>query len=152
MPDDLRQQVSYLAGLAEGSELKDRETGKVITGILDVLGRMAGAVEQIRAEHAELEAYVDCLDLDVADLESEIWGEIDAAEEVEAGFLDVVCPECGERVYFDNDLFEEDEPLSLVCPNCGATIYQELAGRVEVIDEPREGQPREGRAAPPPAQ
>jgi uncharacterized protein YbaR (Trm112 family) len=36
----------------------------------------------------------------------------------------VECPKCKETVYFDEEIFEDDEE-DLVCPNCNEVIYSE---------------------------
>ena len=35
-------------------------------------------------------------------------------------FFEVVCPNCGETIYFDEDML--DNPDGLICPNCNEPI------------------------------
>ena len=54
-------------------------------------------------------------------------GELD-----EDDFIEVVCPHCGETVYFDEDMIDSDD--GLICPNCNETIEFEIPGGEEVED------------------
>ena len=49
------------------------------------------------------------------------YGELD-----EDGFIEVVCPHCGETVYFDEEMIDSDD--GLICPNCNETIEFEIPG------------------------
>lgn len=52
---DLSAQVAYLRGLAEGLAIsEDSNEGRVLAGIINVLGDMAEAVETLWASHDEL--------------------------------------------------------------------------------------------------
>lgn len=51
-------------------------------------------------------------------------GELD-----EDDFIEVVCPHCGETVYFDEDMIDSDD--GLICPNCNETIEFEIPGGEE---------------------
>ena len=50
----------------------------------------------------------------------------------EDDFIEVVCPHCGETVYFDEDMIDSDD--GLICPNCNETIEFEIPGGEEVED------------------
>lgn len=40
----------------------------------------------------------------------------------EPTFLRVECPNCGERVFFEESLIDDDYTLEITCPNCGELI------------------------------
>ena len=39
-------------------------------------------------------------------------------------FVELQCPECGETIYFDEDMLESGEEL--LCPNCNALLVPTL--------------------------
>ena len=85
---------------------------------------MVQAISELEVSQAELDEYVETLDEDLADIESEIYGEFDDEEnEEEPLYIEVECPNCHETVYFDEELFDSEEDL--VCPNCHETIYMD---------------------------
>ena len=110
----LKEKVAYLQGLAEGLKLDDSsKEGKILLGVLELLSDMSQTVSDLEENVEELEDYVDCIDDDLAALE----------EDADDDFVEIVCPHCGETVYFDPDcLDDEDEPL---CPSCGKALLEE---------------------------
>ena len=44
-------------------------------------------------------------------------------------FFEVVCPSCGETIYFDEDML--DNPDGLICPNCNEPIEINIADKHE---------------------
>ena len=96
----LKEKVAYLQGLAEGLKLDDSsKEGKILLGVLELLSDMSQTVSDLEENVEELEDYVD------------------------DDFVEIVCPHCGETVYFDPDcLDDEDEPL---CPSCGKALLEE---------------------------
>ncbi|HHY81456.1 MAG TPA: hypothetical protein GX505_02115, partial [Clostridiales bacterium] len=55
--------------------------------------------------------------------------EEDDDDEEGTRYIEVECPHCHETVYFDEEIFEDDDDL--VCPNCNETIYSEDAENTE---------------------
>ena len=39
---------------------------------------------------------------------------------MEDDFLEVVCPSCGETIYFDEDMLDSED--GLICPNCNEPV------------------------------
>ena len=44
----------------------------------------------------------------------------DDEEPLEDDFLEVVCPSCGETIYFDEDMLDSED--GLICPNCNEPV------------------------------
>ena len=60
---ELKTDIAYLQGLAEGLEIDDNsKEERILVSILDVLADMADAIEDLQAEQRELEEYVDNID------------------------------------------------------------------------------------------
>jgi len=86
--------VSYLQGLAAGLEMAaDSKEGKLLSGIVDVLGEFADSVEELGDSQDSLEDYLESIDEDLYALESRL-NEVEGEEDGEH-FLEVECPECG---------------------------------------------------------
>jgi len=119
----ISEKVAYLEGLADGLEIEKDPDGKLVKGILDVLGAIA---EELDEQAETLDDLSDCLD--------EVYDEIDAIEEdlyddddddfEEADFVEVDCPHCGETIYFDEDMIDSED--GLICPNCNEPVKLEI--------------------------
>ena len=129
--------MAYLKGLAEGIEISsDTKEGKLLTGILDILGDISKSLKNLEDSQEELFIYAEELDEDLGTLEkafiknnnnggfdSENDGLFD--EEYEdfgdaEGAAKINCPECGELIIFDLDDIEENGAVD--CPGCGVEI------------------------------
>ena len=74
----LTDKISYLQGLAEGMKLNpEKDSHRLILGILDVLGEVGDSFEALAESHGELADYVESIDQDLADLEAEIYDDED---------------------------------------------------------------------------
>lgn len=127
--ENLNEKVAYLKGFLKGSDL-DLTTaeGKILKEIIEVLEDTAEEIENLKEEQAEIAEYVDILDEDLSELEEEFYG-----EDEEEAFLEMTCPNCGETIYLEPELFEEEE-VSLTCPNCGEEIFLEEEEGDNLID------------------
>lgn len=116
---EIKERIAYLQGLAEGYGIDggSRE-GQMMSEIINALALIAGEVETLRDEQQELSRYTEYLDLDLGDLEEEVYRDGDTLELVE-----MVCPRCGQTVYFEEDVLTSDEPLEVTCPDCGGVVY-----------------------------
>ncbi|MDD6980502.1 MAG: hypothetical protein PUJ21_02010 [Clostridia bacterium] len=116
----IQEKAAYLKGLAEGVKLDENTAeGKVLTKVLDLLSDLA-------AEATDLREYVEELDEDLGDVESELWGDEDDEDEDEdddTAFYETQCPKCGETVCFDDSI----DPEEVVCPACGETFSCDIA-------------------------
>ena len=125
---DINDRVAYLKGLAEGMKLSDETNeGKLLLKTLDVLEKMAEELTTLRADHDELDEYVESIDDDLADMEEYLFDdeEEDDEDEDEADDQMVVytCPHCGNEVTFEVDGFDFEEDN--LCPNCGKPLFPE---------------------------
>ena len=134
----LTDKISYLQGLAEGMKLnQEKDSNRLILGILDVLGEMGDSFEALSEAHGELSDYVESIDEDLADLEADLYDDEDeelaedesdgdeSEEEAELdGALLYECPHCHETIEVDPEELdlEEEHP----CPNCGQELFPEL--------------------------
>ena len=131
----LTDKISYLQGLADGIKLNpEKESHRLIQGILEVLGEVGDSFEALAESHAELSEYVESIDEDLADLEADLFDDEDEdyaetedeeGEDAEmGGALVYACPHCQAEIELDPDELdlEEDHP----CPNCGKELFPEL--------------------------
>lgn len=114
---DLRSRVAYLHGLAEGLDVNSSSVeGRVLMGVLDVLGDLAENVEALAESHDELADYVEEMDDDLTEVEEQVFDEAeDASIEIEC------CPECGEAISLAAGERDETE-IDVTCPVCGASL------------------------------
>ncbi len=125
---DLKERVAYLQGLATGFGDGADRRDQVLKEVLDVLGLVADRIAGLEKSHRELEAYVESLDEDLAEMEDDFYV---AEEELEG----VVCPLCGAEVEVED---EDREAGDLNCPECGHTF--ERRGRDAVGTRREEGE------------
>ena len=152
----LTDKISYLQGLAEGMKLNpEKETHRLILGILDVLGEAGDSFEALAEAHSELSDYVESIDEDLADLEADLYDEDeeDAEDEEEAeenSVIEYECPHCGKLIEIDPDDVDFGEDAR--CPACGKELFPELPENAEAGKAPSEkeaGEPsgkEEGKA------
>ena len=137
----LTDRISYLQGLAEGMKLNpDKDSHRLILGILDVLGEVGTSFEALAESHAELSDYVESIDEDLADLEADLYDDEneqadDTAEEEDfESTIEYECPHCGAVINIDPDDVDFDEDTK--CPECGKDLFPELPeGAGEENDE-----------------
>jgi len=129
------EKVAYLKGLAEGIEISsDTKEGRLLTGILDVLGDIAGTLKELHEGQENLTIYAEELDEDLGVLERAIIKsgtfESDDLYDTEdndykdfadlEGAAKIKCDKCGELILFDLDDIEDNG--SVKCPECDAEI------------------------------
>lgn len=130
----LSEQTAYLKGLAEGMEIDTtKNEGKLLLKIIDVLDELAATVEELDEESLEnterLDDVEDCLDDICEDLyDDECDCDCDCDDDYcdlddDLDFYEVECPSCNEKVYFDEDMIDDEV---LVCPNCNEKIEIEF--------------------------
>jgi len=114
----LTDQISYLQGLAEGMKLNpEKDSNRLILGILDALGEVGDAFEALMESHGELSNYVESIDEDLADLEEEIFG-----DDEEDDFEDDEDDEDEEDGEGENEIDLDDAPILYECPHCHTTV------------------------------
>lgn len=138
----LSEKAAYLKGLMDGLELDtEKAEGKMIAGIVDLLGDMAKKVSDIEDTTIAISDELDEIEEDLDAIEDFIMDEEDDEydydddfdfEDEEDDFEDegfdfgdedstiyeVECA-CGEIIDFDEETLEEG---SIICPNCGETL------------------------------
>ena len=120
----ISEKVAYLDGLAEGLSIDESKEGKLLRSIIDVLGSIA---EQLEEQDEALDDLNDC----VEDLYESMDGdnkEHDGDEDQE--FFEIVCPSCGETIYFDEDMLDSED--GLICPCCNEPIEINLVNGNEI--------------------
>ena len=127
----LTDRISFLQGLAEGMKLNpDKDSHKLIIGILEVLGEVGESFEALAESHSELSDYVESIDEDLADLEADLYDDENenvAKKETDDEFEGVIeyeCPHCGAKIEIDPDEVDFDEDA--LCPQCGKELFPEL--------------------------
>ncbi len=119
------EKVAYLKGLVEGLDFDDdKKETKVIKAVLDVLEDLALTVSDLDDEMELVTEQLDAVDEDLADLEEVFYDECDDCDcdcddccDCDDDMYEVVCPACGETVYFDEEIILDGEAE---CPACGA--------------------------------
>ncbi|PKM81290.1 MAG: AraC family transcriptional regulator [Firmicutes bacterium HGW-Firmicutes-14] len=115
----LKEKVAYLQGLAQGLDIGDAtKEGKVLSEIINVLGEMAGQIEDIETAQNDLEDYVESIDEDLYDLEDDLLGDLD-----EEDLIEIECPNCREIVCFEADIVDDEDLIEVTCPNCDEVVY-----------------------------
>ena len=134
---NLTDRVSYIKGLAEGLKLDtDKNEGKLIEKILELLADLTKEVEDLRAAHDDLDEYVESIDSDLSDLEDLVYQDEDDEDDDEDddggdddGVVEYTCPHCGEEMTFEVDSFDFDEDY--LCPNCHQPLFPETPDEEE---------------------
>lgn len=146
---DLKARVAYLQGLSAGLDLNaESKEGKLLNGIIEVLGEFAESMGDLEEAQEQLEDYLESIDEDLYQLEDEIY-EGDTLDGDAAGdYLEVDCPRCGETVCFDSGILEDDDVVEVTCPNCDEVVFVN-DDTFQAADEPEmlEGQVTAGTAA-----
>jgi len=132
--DSIQERISYIEGLAEGSDFyQNSKEGKIFSEIIRVLTDLNDSLQHTTSRLTELEDYVEAIDEDLNDIEWDFYEDIDDDylndeendEETiteEKNFYQVECPSCHETVMIDQDLLGEDQVAEIVCPNCNEVI------------------------------
>lgn len=113
---EIKERIAYIRGLLEGAEFYGRDDrGRAVwENLLGVCGQLADSVAALEEEQADLGAYLEAVDADLADLE-----EVTEVPE----YVVVDCPHCGEEVCFEEE-FLYDDHAQVACPECGEEIKE----------------------------
>ena len=118
----LKEKAAYLKGLADGLDFdKTTAEGKLIAAMLELLGEMTEAIEEIDENIDYLADYVEEVDKDLGELEEYCYeDDCDCCDcdncdcDCDDDLVEAMCPNCGESVTFVNDIDLAD----VVCPAC----------------------------------
>ena len=114
---DIAEKVSYLQGLSEGLNISDGSPqGKIISGMLGVLEEIANSTINLQYEFEEFKEYVESIDDDLFDLE-------ESMDEDELEHIEMECANCGEQLYFESEVLEDDDVIEIICPNCNEVVF-----------------------------
>lgn len=131
----LREQVSYLKGLADGMQISETSNeGKLLSSIIDVIDDITLSIEDIEEIQDELTDTVDDIDQDLAEIESIIFDQDDYDEDYEQdevmgnakhkhfNFHPDMC-DCGFPHELDDEDYGDEEVFCEVeCPHCNGII------------------------------
>lgn len=116
----ITEKVAHLKGLVEGMDFNgDNKETKVLNEILDVLEDIALTVSDLDDEMGLVTEQLDAVDEDLAELEEVFYDECEDCCDCDDDMYEVECPNCGETVYFDEDIIMEG---AAECPNCGTEL------------------------------
>ena len=117
---NITEKVAYLKGLVEGLKLDEKDdTVKVIKAVIEVLDDMALTVADLDDEVELIGAQLDEVDDDLALLEDDFYDDLGDDEDYGEEMFEVVCPACGETVYFEDSALDDDY---VICPACGEKL------------------------------
>lgn len=118
---ELSERISYLKGLSEGVNISDASPqGKILAGIIDILQEMSDTINDIRYDMEDFKEYVESIDDDLYELEESFFEDED---ENEREWVRTRCPNCGEDLYYEADMLEDEDEIELICPHCNELIY-----------------------------
>ena len=126
----ISEKVAYLDGLADGLNIQEEKEGKLLRGIIDALGAIAEALEE---QEEAMDDINDCIDEIYDELDDCCCDECMEDYDEEVDFLEVVCPACGETIYFDEDMLDAED--GLICPCCNEPIEFEIGNLQELPEE-----------------
>lgn len=117
----ISEKVAYLDGLADGLGIdKEDKYGKLLRGIVDALGAIAEEMEEQNEALDDLSECVDDLYDEIDQLDECLFEELDDEYDEEDDFLEIVCPTCGEIIYFDEEMIDSED--GLICPCCNEPV------------------------------
>lgn len=111
---DISERVSYLQGLSEGLNITEGSPqGKIISGILNVLNEIADEITGIQKNFEEMRDYIESVDDDLLDLEENV---------LDDNYMEVECRNCGEQLYIESDIMDDEDVIEVTCPRCNEVI------------------------------
>lgn len=118
---NVMEKVGYLKGLVQGLKIDEStKEGEAILAIVDVLDEIALSLTELDDSQNEMSELVDILDHDLGAVEEDLYGDEDGCDCCDDDELyEVVCPNCGEEIYLDEDDLDEGE---IECPECGSAL------------------------------
>ncbi len=125
---NVKEKVSYLEGLLEGSDLKfGKKEQKVVDTMMEVLVSLASSIEDLNQEIDNLyegyDAVCDSLDAIEEDIDLIFDEDVSSMdfedEDLEEMFYNVDCPKCNESICIDEETLLEGD---ILCPNCNEVL------------------------------
>ena len=135
----ISEKVAYLKGLAEGLNLDTEKSkeGKLISVMIGILEEVGLSIEDLEENALALGEEIDVLSDDLADVESEVFGEDEEDDDEEDDdeeddFFEVECPNCEESLVIDDEALAAGE---IQCPNCETRFSLDLSDDTVEADE-----------------
>ena len=150
----INERVAYIKGLTEGLGLEEgKKETKIINAMLELLEEMAASLTDCEDDIISLGEEVDAISEDLADLEDDIYeddddededddacgcccgcddDECDCEECDEDDIFEFTCPDCGEKLFLDEEVLEAGE---IKCAACGKVIEFEIVDEDEFEEE-----------------
>jgi hypothetical protein len=126
----ISEKAAYLKGLMAGMKMSESsDEGKLFAAIADLLEDISLAVSDLEDETAAMRDYIDELDTDLAEVETEVYGldECDCECDCDCDcccddddIVELECPACGEEICIEEEELEDCEQLE--CPACGKML------------------------------
>lgn len=137
---NITEKAAYLKGLMAGMEIKDdSKEGKLFKAIADLLEDICLTVADLEDGQAYLEEYIDEIDMDLGEVERDIY---ECDDECDCGCgcgpdCDCGCQDgyectcgCDDDDYCDGDCCNCDEDccdcFATICPTCGEEICYDV--------------------------
>ena len=134
----MSEKAAYLKGLADGIKLDEsKDTDKLLKAIIDTIEELSAVVDDIDEDLDVFSEQLDAVDEDLGDLEAYVYDDDDCDCDCdccgdEEEFYDIQCPECGEVITIDYEMFEEG---SIECPSCGSLLEFDCDCDCDCCDE-----------------
>lgn len=123
---EISNRAAYLKGLADGLKLDVESTeGKLIDGILELLGDVAEELEILDQEQCFLADKMDEIDDVIEMIGDEVYGE-DCDDDDE--FYTLICEHCGAEIDLTGDDLDDVAEGVFKCPECGEVIELDFEG------------------------
>lgn len=111
---EMMEKVSYLQGMSEGLIITEGSPqGKIISGILNVMNEMAEEINVLQKEVVDMREYLKDVDDDLLNLEEFV---------TEEEFMELECRHCGEKLFLELDIYDDEDVIEIICPNCNEVI------------------------------
>ena len=132
--ENLGKKVGFLKGLMEGMSFEtDTANGKLMAGIVDLLGDLSDRVENIDELLEDLNDYVESIDEDLTELEGardDMDELFDDDEDDDGDFDDVMFDSHEDKLHLlrpaPSEAPEEDSLAGQLCPECHAMFVTSL--------------------------
>ncbi len=116
---EIGEKISYLQGLCEGMNISESSAqGRIIHGILAILEDLSSEVNDVKNTLIDFQDYVQSIDDDLFDLQENL-----ADDEEYGDYIDLTCSKCGEDLYFDADILDEEDKIEIICPSCNEVVF-----------------------------
>jgi len=129
----LSKKAAYIKGLADGLALdENNKHDKILLAMLDCLDEMTDKIDELEANQQDLTEQVDAIDLDLAEIEDELYEDYGDEDDFVGEFYEITCKECGDKLNIHEDALAIE---SLACPNCGTEHEIDLSEIIEEVPE-----------------